>query len=246
MRRLAILLVAVSPVNAGCSEQPPATIDWQPAALLLDAKLHDAEKDRSKVPRLANPEDAPFLRALFDLDGIWAMDGKDFAAIGKRCDPVLRIGRRYSALAVNAAHPEKLDYQDELALGSAAYLLCRGKEAQAIEQFAAALPAGERTPSRRDQAREAGERTIGFVTTVIRDSTGPAYASTANHWLVLDALAKAAPFLARTLSLDQRKGVLNAIDRQWDRITVQDRTRVTTIRHAFEDTGCGTMCTDAG
>lgn len=237
MRSLSVLLGIMAVANAGCSGAPSKRVDWRVATAQLEARLSGAQTDRAQVPRLANPTDAALLRSVFDLDAIWGMAEQDFPAISERCNPVRSIGRHYARLSAGPGGP---DYRDEMALGGAAFFLCVARETHAVERFTAGLPATERTPFRRAQALEAGQRIAGLLIATIGiwgEADG------ANGRLMQDAVVKAAPILSAALPLAQRAMVHDAIDRKLPKLNARDRATLTALSRAFQGATCAAVCT---
>lgn len=252
VRRLLIGVAAFA--SANCAQAQ--TIGWQDAAAQLDARLQAAQTDRSKAPRLTNPGDAALLRAVFDLDAIWAARGQPFPTLSARCDPVRSIGRTYNSLGAAPNHGGALTaaeaqvtranwtaYHDELTLSSAALLLCVAIESQAIGDFMAALPAEQQTPFRRQAAIEGRQHAANMLFAEIgMQSETRSYTSVANRRMLLEALATVAPVIAETLTLAQRAAVRSAIDKQMPGLSAADSATLMSARRAFESTRCTGMC----
>lgn len=256
MPRLTIFLSVAALAGAGCAAGQTAPVGWQAAAEQVTTRLNQAETDRTRLPRLANPADAALLRAVFDLDAIWAMDRQPFPDIAARCAPVRYIGRRYDSLGTPTGPdgwsiaPDKrvmrdnwVRYHDELSLSAAGLLLCITRETQAFERFAAALPADQHMPVRRNAAIDGRKRTTGQLLAQLSLQTeGRGYTSIANRRLLLDAFAKAAPAIAGSLTIEQRATIRAAIDRALPGLSASDRATLAGARIAFESTRCTGLC----
>jgi hypothetical protein len=256
MRKRAFLLTAIALMSAGCEAaqtQPPG---WQAAAAQLTAKLAQARTDRTKVPRLADPADAALLHAVFDLDGIWAMDHQDYPEIRQRCEPVRFLGRNYSSLGTvvgpdgwsitpddRALRENWVKYHDELSLGAAALELCFAREGQAEGRVIDALPASQRTPARRTHAINVAQVTMRQFLLQIGMQTDPQMQITAaNRRLMLDTLARVAPVIVNDMTLDERATVRAKIDIALPKLPAADRAAMASVRRAFESTVCTGTC----
>lgn len=259
MRRFAILIGLSALMGAGCS-QAQVSVGWQDAAAQLRNRLQQAQTDPAKAPRIGNPADAALLHALFDLDGIWALDSQDFPAIDTRCDPVNKIIRGLNSLgaapnyggaptAAEAAVSERnwARFPDELSLGSAASLLCVARESQAIAGFFERLPAEQLTPLRRNAAISGRQHASNaLIMQIGMLSAARPYISAENRQVLLGSMVRAAPTLADAMTLAQRAGVRAAIDRISPGLTAADAATLDGIRRAFAGTNCTGLCAVAG
>lgn len=240
----------------GAGAQTAAALGWESAAQTLEARFDIAETRAESMPMLANREDASLLRAVLNLDAIWAVGSQDFPTIDRRCTAVRHISNRYSFIGTGLQPGQTANrdqqiasgrnwarYHDELSLSLAATILCLTRSAEALDKFMRALPADQRTAFRRRAAVSGRGHLAQMVVYVIGMQTEAiGYTSPTNRELLINTLAKAEPVLAPLFSTEDRGRVRTAVDQQLPNVPAADRNTLTAIRRGFELSECSGLC----
>ena len=253
------LAVALNLVWAGAAAADPMSAAIA-ASEALQSAVAAADARSIEPPRLSIPEQAPLIRAAFNIDVAPPPETSEMGTLLPVCASAVKAMSGYVNFGLARLNGEGLDdavlqrrqialvnansvrFQDEVAFGFRFGLRCFGRLMPAMARFARALPASERTAVRRDGLDRARHGIVQVYMGALMMSTEKATRD-ANSDMVLTEAALQADAMAEAMKPADRRTIIDAIDAMPVRSTSETaRTGIAAIRRSMSRTDCGELC----
>lgn len=250
MRGLIATALAALLLQAGAARASDAEDAFKSANQALADAVHRAADEKREPPRLADPAQAPQIRAAFDERVLTPVDESNAERAPELCEAAGGSLQAYLFFGAEAKDYSRVDvisanslrFQDEVTQAMAFSIACAERMVRAADMFWEKLPDAERTDVRRGGVAKMRAGVAEMYRGAIVSQRDPI--SAANRVSLLDAAVAHMDFFASVLDPGDRESVIGEIDATLADKTVGEDTKakLQRIRGAMARKDCTGFC----